>query len=311
MPPIVPRQIEIFRTVMRAGGASAAARLLGLSQPLISQQLARLEQSLDLKLFDRQRGRLHPTREAQAWYREVESHYVSLETLARKAHSLRDGARDQLFVGCMPALGLSLMPEVVQAFRADHPHVRVSIQATSAIAIRSNVASGEWDIGYTTGEAAHSGLVHASLADVPNVAVLPTGHPLAGDRGQALHAGELARYPFIALNPEDVTRTLLNQWCRAQGHRLDIVAETPYAATVCEMVAQGVGIGVINPLTAHDYVQRGLAMRRLSAPLAFTYVQVQPPGTPADGPTQDFLRHTRIVMERRLAAIDDYFAGGR
>ena len=61
MPAISLRQIEIFHGVMTTGNLTEAAALLQTSQPTVSRELARFEQLVQLKLFDRVRGRLYPT----------------------------------------------------------------------------------------------------------------------------------------------------------------------------------------------------------------------------------------------------------
>ena len=66
------RDFEIFRTVMTSGSASKAAALLGISQPGVSQCLRKLETRAGLALFQRVRGRLVPTPEAQALHAEIE-----------------------------------------------------------------------------------------------------------------------------------------------------------------------------------------------------------------------------------------------
>lgn len=55
------RHIEIFHAVMTAGSLTEAAQLLHTSQPTVSRELARFEKVIGLKLFERVRGRLHPT----------------------------------------------------------------------------------------------------------------------------------------------------------------------------------------------------------------------------------------------------------
>ncbi|MBP8307410.1 MAG: LysR family transcriptional regulator, partial [Burkholderiaceae bacterium] len=83
------RQIEIFRAVMASGQVTRAALALHTSQPTVSRELARLEQVLQMRLFDRVRGRLQPTARALALHEEVERSYVGLERIAATAQGLR------------------------------------------------------------------------------------------------------------------------------------------------------------------------------------------------------------------------------
>lgn len=289
------RQIEIFRAVMRAGGASAAARLLGLSQPLISQQLGNLERTIDVLLFERKRGRLVPTREGLAFHAEVERHYLSIEQLARKAQSLRAANEGQLHVGCLPALGFTLMPQVLRRFRDRFPQVRVSLQTVSSGTIKDRVASGEWDIGFAASEIDTAGVVHSVFAKVQAVVVVPASHALARTR-KAVTLAELARHPLVALNPEDATRHLLEDACAQQGLTLDIAAETPYGTGVASLVAAGVGIGVTNPLSVPRGEQTGLAVRKLQADIPFSNLVLLPPHGPASPWAKEWLRLSRLVL---------------
>src|SRR3546814_9921841 len=83
------REIEVFRTVMTSGTASKAAKLMGVSQPAISQALGRLEQHAGIALFLRVRGRLQPTPAAQALLIEVDRCFVGLDVIEHRLRSLR------------------------------------------------------------------------------------------------------------------------------------------------------------------------------------------------------------------------------
>ena len=63
--PLNFRQIEAFHAVMLAGTTTGAAQMLRTTQPSVSRLLAQAQQASGLKLFDMERGRLRPTREAK------------------------------------------------------------------------------------------------------------------------------------------------------------------------------------------------------------------------------------------------------
>lgn len=66
------RHIEIFHAVMTAGSLTEAAHLLHTSQPTVSREPARFEKVIGLKLFERVRGRLHPTVQGLRLFEEVQ-----------------------------------------------------------------------------------------------------------------------------------------------------------------------------------------------------------------------------------------------
>jgi hypothetical protein len=71
MPAVNLRHIEIFHAVMTTGNLTEAAQMLHTSQPTVSRELARFEKVLGLKLFERTRGRLHPTVQGLRLFEEV------------------------------------------------------------------------------------------------------------------------------------------------------------------------------------------------------------------------------------------------
>lgn len=72
MPAVNLRHIEIFHAVMTTGNLTEAAQMLHTSQPTVSRELARFEKVLGLKLFERTRGRLHPTVQGLRLFEEVQ-----------------------------------------------------------------------------------------------------------------------------------------------------------------------------------------------------------------------------------------------
>lgn len=97
------RHIEIFHAVMTAGNLTEAARLLHTSQPTVSRELARFEKVLGLTLFERTRGRLHPTVQGLRLFEEVQRSWYGLDRIVSAAESLREFRQGELSIACLPA----------------------------------------------------------------------------------------------------------------------------------------------------------------------------------------------------------------
>lgn len=84
--------------------------------------------------------------------------------------------------------------------------------------------------------------------------------------------------------------------------------ETHSAASVCSMVRAGVGISVVNPLTAVDYAASGVAIRRFSADIPFTVSLIRPRHRPSCTLTEAFCRHLQqhiSLFNQRLDSLLD------
>jgi DNA-binding transcriptional LysR family regulator len=291
-------EIETFRALMRAGSTRKAAALLHVTQPAISQSLKRLEAQAGMVLFQRTGGRLVPTPEARVLWTEVERVFIGMEAIEHRMRSLRDFGTNQLELSCYPAFGLGFMPralERLKAQRGDSPWPQVSLQVLSSKDVRDRVAKGISDFGLMADELSLEGIDHSTFARFPGVVVMPQGHALA--RFKRIEPEQLAQVPFLALNPEDPSHRGLEAALAERGVALRVMVQTPYAASVCEMALRGLGVGLVNPITALDYAERGLVVRRLSVDVFFSCVLAMPAGKVLSTTARDFLS----LMRRQLA----------
>lgn len=291
-------EIETFRALMRSGTTHKAAALLHVTQPAISQSLKRLEAQSGLQLFQRTGGRLLPTPEAHALLHEVERVFVGLDTIEHRLRSLRDFGVNQLDISCYPAFGLGFMPRALSRLRSrqkDDPWPQVSLQVLSSKDVRERVARGQSDFGLMADELSLDGIAHSTFARFPGVVVMPPGHALA--KLKVVKPEHLAQVPFLALNPEDASRIRLETALGDHGVRLRVAVQTPYAASVCELALRGLGVGLVNPITALDYAERGLVVRKLSVDVSFACLLALPVGKVLSGTATQFL----ALMRKQLA----------
>ncbi len=112
------RHLEIFYAVMTCGSLSRAAEALNISQPAASKALKSAEMKLGFTLFQRVRGKLLPTSEADHALFEKSAEHLSgpgQPAPAGRQPGSRS-ARAKITLGCLPSLGLSLVPELVTDF---------------------------------------------------------------------------------------------------------------------------------------------------------------------------------------------------
>ena len=299
-------EIETFRSLMRSGSTRKAAALLGVTQPAISQSLKRLETQAGLSLFQRGSGRLLPTPEAHALMLEVERVFVGMDAIEHRLASLRNFGLNQLDVSCYPAFGLGFMPRALarlQQQTAGGPWPTVSLQILSSKDVKNRVASGLSDFGLLADELALSGIEHSTFAQFPGVVVMPPGHALT--RFKTIKPAQLAEVSFLALNPEDASRRRLEVSMAEHSLSLRIAAQTPYAASVCELALHGLGVGLVNPITALDYAERGLVVRKFSVDVSFSCLLAMPTGKVLSTTARAFLSLMRLQLrddEQRLRA---------
>lgn len=300
------REIEVFRAVMTAGSTSRAAGLLGISQPAVSQIIRKLEDKAEFRLFERVRGRLVPTQEAVALLADVNECFVGLEMIHHRIRSLRSGVVGRLRVAAYPAYGTSFVPRSIARMQSALDTMKLSLQVMSSRDVYQNVLSGRCDFGLMADETPAAGLEHHSFAQMNGVIVMAAHHPLA--QKAVVEPGDLIAERHVALNPEDSSCIRLEKMLAANGQALSPVVETPYASTICELALAGVGIGMVNPIVALDYVDRGLVIRPFALDVMFSCVMVSRPGGLMSEACKTLLRCMRLQLaadQERLLRVHD------
>ncbi len=266
-PALTHRQLALFRAIMLHGNLGRAAESTGSSQPTLSRELARLEQVLGFDLFDRVRGRLRPTVRALALMQEVERSFIGLEHIAARAQELRTQTTGRLRLACLPALAHALVPRALVHLAARHPDLAVSVHPLESPWLEQALSEQRFDVGLSEATEPPTGVALRPLLTVNEVAVLPRGHRLCAKT--MLDAADFANERFISLAEGDPYRAAIDQlFSQAQVPR-NIALETASAVTVCAMVRRGLGVAIVNPLTAAELASPELVVRPLDAAIAF------------------------------------------
>lgn len=295
------RHIEVFRAVMTTGSVTSAAEMLFTSQPTISRELGQLEYLLGFDLFDRVRGRLRPTARALALYDDVQRSYIGLDRILATAANLKACEQGQLSIICMPSLSHAPLPAVCRRFMADHPGVGISITPQESPLLEEWLTAQRHDLGLTERSVPPPGTSLEPLLVADEVCVLPAGHPLLAK--QVVHPEDFEGERFVSLSPTDPYRKQVDELCRQHGVVRDMVLETHSAVSVCSMVQAGIGIALVNPLTAQAFGGRGLELRRFSVSIPFHVNIVRPEHRPSSVLTDRFVEALKAEAEALLATL--------
>ena len=302
MPAVNLRHIEIFHAIMTAGNLTEAARMLNTSQPTVSRELARFEQVLGLKLFERSRGRLHPTVQGLRLFEEVQRSWYGLDRIVSAAESLREFRQGELSIVCLPVFSQSFLPTLLQPFLARYPQVNIQIVPQESPLLEEWLSAQRHDLGITETLHTPAGTERTPLLTLNEVCVLPQGHPLSAK--SVLTPQDFQGENYISLSLTDSYRQLLDALFLEHQVKRRMVVETHSAASVCAMVRAGVGISVVNPLTALDYATSGVVVRRFSLDVPFTVSLIRPLHRPTSTLVDTFTTHLQTHLPHLLDPLD-------
>jgi DNA-binding transcriptional LysR family regulator len=140
------------------------------------------------------------------------------------------------------------------------------MMAMDSMRIATGIVAGLLDVGITQFEITEPQVRREKLQSVEAVCVLHPSHRLA--RRSTIKPKDLQDEPFISLAATDRFRLKLDSLLRAEDISRRMQIETPLANAACAFVMQGMGIAMIDRLSAEDNLYRGIVIKRFSPSIA-------------------------------------------
>ncbi|HSV84525.1 MAG TPA: LysR substrate-binding domain-containing protein [Ramlibacter sp.] len=287
------KQIETFRAVMLTGSMTAAAQKLHTSQPNVSRVIGKLEAEVGFELFDRLAGRVLATKGGEALFREVERAFVGLDSLAESARAIRDAGVGTLRVAAAASISISVIPLAIRMFSERYPAVRIVVDTSESPVIANWTATQHCDIGFVSNVSDKPGVVASVLHTEHAVCVMPAGHRLA--RKQRLVPQDLHGERFISLPAGGSSRIAVDTAFPDDGRILAL--ETPFAATICRMVAEGLGLSLVNPILTRTLKLPGIVTVPFKPNIQFTSYLLRSQLAPRDTHASFFISCMRAAFK--------------
>ncbi len=272
------RQIEVFRAVMVSGSVTDAARLLCVSQPGISRMLGHIELQLGLKLFQRIKGKLRPTPEAQTLYAQVEHVYHGVKRIEDCARELKTGGGLALRVLASPSIALELLPQAVSETMAQFPDAHVYMETQLVREIVGQLVAGDADLAIASLPVDHPMLQCKPLGQWSLCCVFHVDHPFSKRR--SIHSRDILKERLIAFSPDTPQGKALGQWSAEVHSPIDAKIEVRSGQVACALAATGAGIAVVDSLTAHAWAHPALAFRPIAQAPTFNAYEIRNANVP-------------------------------
>jgi DNA-binding transcriptional LysR family regulator len=248
--------LRAFVSVAASGSFSRAAEQLYLTQPAISKRIAALEQSLDVRLFDRLGRKVLLTEAGRTLLPHARRILAEIEDSRRALGNLDGRIGGRLVLATSHHIGLHRLPPLLRNYTARHPGVRLDMRFTDSELACDMVLRGDVELAIVTLPTTSPNLlICRPVWDDPLVVCVGPDHPLAGrDR---VTAGQLADHPAILPGSITFTRRIVDRFFEARGLRLQEAFATNYLETIKVMVTVGLGWSVL-PRTMLDGELRAL-----------------------------------------------------
>lgn len=305
-----PRRLLVFREVGHRGSMAAAARLLGWTQPAVSQHVRRLERDLGLPLVARVGRGLELTDAGRLLLRHADAVAAGLAAADQAMTDLAGLRSGTVRLAAFPSASATLVAAAVAGLVEAHPRLDVRLTQVEPPEAGTLLARGQADLAIVfeyADEPDSSGpmLERVLLLDDQLYVVLPANHPLADEHTVALSA--LAAERWIAGCPR-CSQHLLRSAARA-GFTPDLRHSTDDYVVVQSLVAAGVAVAILPGLALAASRRSDIRAIALTdhAPRAVT--ALLHPDTASNPAVAATLEHLRRAAARHSATAPDPHSG--
>ena len=288
------RQLEAFVTVVSTGSMTAAAGVLGTSQPTVTRLVQDLETALGMKLLTRHGPRINPTQEGLDFYSEAERVLSAVTRLETHARDMKDASARSFDIAAISAVGLSVVARALARLDpAKFPaSVRLTIQTAEGVPLM--VTNGQADIGFSNPPLEHPGLEIVGAYSAPCVAAVAETDPLA--KKDVLSIGDFRGRRLASLGDRARFRRLV--YDALDRHGIAVTREITCSSTISALhvIQSSLAIGIVEPLTAYGVPLRGVAIRPLDEDILFSWNVIVPQGHPQRDALSELVRaHEEVV----------------
>lgn len=246
------RQLECFCAVARTGSFTRAAEELGISQPSLSEQIAKLEQGMGAPLFERLSRRVELTPPGEAILDKARALIEEAAALPDYLERAREAVAGPLRVAAIPTILPYFLAPVLSEFSERFPEVALHVREGTTSELVEHVLGGMIDAALVSLPVESSGLVMKELFREPLFLAVPNGHPLA--EGGPVPLRRASRERLLILKDGHCLREETLAICDRVRAHFSAQFEADQFVTIFELIRGGFGVSIV-PEMARSFSQ--------------------------------------------------------
>lgn len=244
--------LKYILALAESGNITRAARKLYISQPTLSQFLAKTEQELGLPLFQRCKGRYSLTAAGHLYADYAKKVLALIDTLETDLKHFSNTSRIRL--GTSASRALQMLTAILAEFRRYYPNIELILSDNNLNAMRTAISNHELDLAFITAPSLEPFKKQSiELMKEEVVLAAPSLHPycqkLSSRKLLKLNSQQIleqfGRNPFILQHKGSCIRYLIDGFFEKENFNPTIACTTSHVQSICEMIASNIGVAFI------------------------------------------------------------------
>jgi LysR family hydrogen peroxide-inducible transcriptional activator len=237
------RQLECFCALARTGKFTKAAEELGIAQPSVSEQIAKLEQGLGAALFERLNRRVELTRLGEAILGKAQALLEDAAALPEHFQRAREGVRGPLRVGAIPTILPYFLAPLLKGFIKRYQDVDLHLREGTTPELVEQVLEGVLDVAVLSLPVEGAGLVMKELFLDQLYLAVPENHPLA--LAEKVNLRRISEERLLILKDGHCLRDETLELCARAKARFAGQFEADQFLTIFELIRAGFGVSIV------------------------------------------------------------------
>lgn len=253
-------QLRYVLAIAESGNFTRAAKLSNVSQPSLSQQIAKLEDELDHKLFHRLGRRAVPTEAGEVFIERARRILFEVDNASRE---IRDDPQlnRTITIGAIPTVAPYLLPDLIQRCAKRLPNLRIHTEEGFLSDLVAHVGSGRLDLAIVAQPVREPQLAVEKVFTENLMLAVGHRHPLADKKRITL--ADLENETFIMLGESSTLTRQIQRFCGANNFQPRIGHTCAQITSLKELVALGLGVAILPQLAQHSQDRARLVYRQL------------------------------------------------
>ncbi len=294
------QQLRLFEAVARHGSYTRAAEAIHLTQPAVSIQIKRLEESLGVKLFEQMGKQIYLTAAGKELFATCKDLFGRMEVFEGRLDELRGEVAGPLNLAAVTTAKYFL-PHYLGAFLRRYPRVVPQLKVSNRARILERLENNEDDIYVMATLPERSDIdIHPFLRDELVMFAHPD-HPLAGRK--RIPVERFSGERLISREAGSGIRLTFERMLRDKGVTIEPYMELGSGEAIKQAVMSGIGIGVLSNFSLKMELENGrLVLLNLAGlPIHRNWYAVHRRGKHLTPTTLKFIEFLQSVDERQLA----------
>lgn len=254
--------LATFRLVVQRGSFSAAADVLGLSQPAVSLQVRQLEQFLQTRLLERTGRGIKATAAGIALLAHSEQIELAVGAAVQSVSEFNREISGSVTLGSGATACIHLLPPLLQKLHHEHPLLTVRVTVGNTHEVVRAIEENRLDLGLCTLPANGRSLAVIPVLEEEFVCIFSDGQD---ELPWSLTPEILQSLPLIAFESGSGTRDLIDGWFLADGRAVAPVMQLGSIEAIKRMVRAGLGFSIVPRMAVeHPQDRIGLNVQSLT-----------------------------------------------